>query len=109
MTPPPVLRGGLPATPLRQDEQAPAGRCLGPRPRDTAEEAAAPHSLIWSDRSKAVFTKAQPADPKLFLDCRFGVTITDACISWETTERMLRWGYEMLDQAPQGNGSRPLS
>jgi 3-deoxy-7-phosphoheptulonate synthase len=32
---------------------------------------------------------------------RYGVSITDACISWETTERMLRWGYEMLAQAPR--------
>jgi 3-deoxy-7-phosphoheptulonate synthase len=34
-------------------------------------------------------------------DLRYGVSITDACISWETTERMLRWGYEMLAQAPR--------
>ncbi len=25
-----------------------------------------------------------------------GVSITDACVSWETTERMLAWGYEAL-------------
>jgi 3-deoxy-7-phosphoheptulonate synthase len=27
---------------------------------------------------------------------RYGVSITDACISWETTERLLRWGYDAL-------------
>jgi 3-deoxy-7-phosphoheptulonate synthase len=27
---------------------------------------------------------------------RYGVSITDSCISWETTERMLRWGHETL-------------
>jgi 3-deoxy-7-phosphoheptulonate synthase len=27
---------------------------------------------------------------------RYGVSVTDACISWETTERLLRWGYEHL-------------
>ncbi|HSU54672.1 MAG TPA: 3-deoxy-7-phosphoheptulonate synthase [Candidatus Dormibacteraeota bacterium] len=26
----------------------------------------------------------------------YGVSITDACISWKTTERMLRWGSEKL-------------
>jgi 3-deoxy-7-phosphoheptulonate synthase len=26
----------------------------------------------------------------------YGVSITDACVSWETTERMLRWGHEEL-------------
>jgi 3-deoxy-7-phosphoheptulonate synthase len=32
---------------------------------------------------------------------RYGVSITDACISWETTERLLRWGYEMLGKTPR--------
>jgi 3-deoxy-7-phosphoheptulonate synthase len=30
---------------------------------------------------------------------RYGVSITDSCIGWETTERMLRWGYETLPRA----------
>jgi len=34
--------------------------------------------------------------PKNKADLRYGVSITDSCIGWETTERMLRWGYEML-------------
>lgn len=34
-------------------------------------------------------------------ELRYGVSVTDACISWETTERMLRWGYEALCKAPQ--------
>ena len=32
-------------------------------------------------------------DPK---ELRYGVSITDACVSWDTTERMLRHGYEAL-------------
>jgi 3-deoxy-7-phosphoheptulonate synthase len=36
---------------------------------------------------------------------RYGVSITDACISWETTERLLRWGYEMLGKAPGGKSN----
>jgi len=34
-------------------------------------------------------------------DLRYGVSITDACISWETTERMLRWGHETLAKNPR--------
>jgi len=34
--------------------------------------------------------------PKCLSDLRYGVSITDSCIGWETTERMLRWGYEKL-------------
>ncbi len=34
--------------------------------------------------------------PKPATELQYGVSITDACVSWETTERMLRWGYERL-------------
>ncbi|MBI5684493.1 MAG: 3-deoxy-7-phosphoheptulonate synthase [Verrucomicrobia bacterium] len=34
--------------------------------------------------------------PKNKRDLRYGVSITDSCVGWETTERMLRWGYEQL-------------
>jgi 3-deoxy-7-phosphoheptulonate synthase len=30
---------------------------------------------------------------------RYGISITDSCIGWETTERMLRWAYEALSKA----------
>jgi 3-deoxy-7-phosphoheptulonate synthase len=31
--------------------------------------------------------------PKNQSELRYGVSITDSCIGWEATERMLRWGY----------------
>ncbi|MCX6901743.1 MAG: 3-deoxy-7-phosphoheptulonate synthase [Verrucomicrobia bacterium] len=34
--------------------------------------------------------------PKNKRDLRYGVSITDSCVGWETTKRMLRWGYEQL-------------
>jgi 3-deoxy-7-phosphoheptulonate synthase len=37
--------------------------------------------------------------PKNLKDLQYGVSITDSCIGWETTERMLRWGYEALSRA----------
>jgi 3-deoxy-7-phosphoheptulonate synthase len=37
--------------------------------------------------------------PKPVNELRYGVSITDACVSWETTERLLRWGAEKLAQA----------
>jgi 3-deoxy-7-phosphoheptulonate synthase len=27
---------------------------------------------------------------------KYGVSVTDACIGWETTERLLRWGRDQL-------------
>ena len=37
--------------------------------------------------------------PKNLAELRYGVSITDSCIGWETTERMLHWGYEALKKA----------
>lgn len=37
--------------------------------------------------------------PKNKRDLRYGVSITDSCVGWETTERMLCWGYEQLKKA----------
>jgi 3-deoxy-7-phosphoheptulonate synthase len=39
--------------------------------------------------------------PKKLSELLYGVSVTDACISWETTERMLRWGYEQLAKTPR--------
>jgi len=32
---------------------------------------------------------------------KYGVSITDACIGWDVTERMLRWGHAELRKAGQ--------
>jgi 3-deoxy-7-phosphoheptulonate synthase len=37
--------------------------------------------------------------PNDLKNLRYGISITDSCIGWETTERMLRWGYETLAKA----------
>ena len=39
--------------------------------------------------------------PKTLNELRYGVSITDSCIGWEATERMLRWGYERFATAVQ--------
>ena len=38
-------------------------------------------------------------------DLRYGVSLTDSCIGWETTERMLRWGYETLGKLQEISNS----
>ncbi|HUA68985.1 MAG TPA: 3-deoxy-7-phosphoheptulonate synthase [Candidatus Saccharimonadales bacterium] len=34
--------------------------------------------------------------PKNLKDLRYGISLTDSCIGWKTTERMLRWAYEAM-------------
>ncbi|TAL00243.1 MAG: 3-deoxy-7-phosphoheptulonate synthase [Verrucomicrobia bacterium] len=52
-------------------------------------------SLIGLMVESNLFDGNQPF-PKPVKELQYGVSITDACVSWETTERMLRWGYEKL-------------
>jgi len=42
-----------------------------------------------------LFEGAQPI-PKNLTELRYGVSITDPCMGWETTERILRWGFDKL-------------
>ena len=57
-------------------------------------------SLIGAMIESYLHEGSQPI-PKNFAELRSGVSITDACISWEMTERMLRWGFETLAKAPR--------
>jgi 3-deoxy-7-phosphoheptulonate synthase len=57
-------------------------------------------SLIGAMIESYLNEGSQPI-PKHPSELRYGVSITDACISWETTERMLRSGYEALSRAPR--------
>jgi 3-deoxy-7-phosphoheptulonate synthase len=52
-------------------------------------------SLIGVMVESNLFEGSQPI-PKSLKDLRYGVSLTDSCIGWETTERMLRWGYDAL-------------
>jgi 3-deoxy-7-phosphoheptulonate synthase len=56
------------------------------------------HSLIGLMVEGHLHEGNQPI-PKNLKDLRYGISITDSCISWETTERMLRWGHEALAKA----------
>src|ERR1700690_99218 len=43
--------------------------------------------------------------PQNLKDLHYGVSLTDSCIGWETTERMLRWGYETLGKLSEMTAS----
>jgi 3-deoxy-7-phosphoheptulonate synthase len=55
-------------------------------------------SLIGAMVESNLFEGSQPI-PKKLGELRYGVSLTDSCIGWEATERMLRWGYEILAKA----------
>lgn len=39
--------------------------------------------------------------PKNLSDLKYGVSVTDACLGWDVTERILRWGHEVLSKTGQ--------
>jgi len=55
-------------------------------------------SLIGVMIESNLFEGSQPI-PAQPAELRYGVSVTDACLGWETTERMLREGYEALSKA----------
>jgi 3-deoxy-7-phosphoheptulonate synthase len=55
-------------------------------------------SLIGLMVESHLFEGSQPI-PKDPAELRYGISITDSCIGWEATERMLLWGYEVLRNA----------
>jgi 3-deoxy-7-phosphoheptulonate synthase len=59
------------------------------------QRAAGTKSLVGAMIESNLQEGSQPI-PKSLDQLRYGVSITDACISWETTERMLRWGHKAL-------------
>jgi len=59
------------------------------------QRCAGTHSLIGAMVESNLVEGNQPF-PRPVPELRYGVSITDPCVSWETTERMLRWGYARL-------------
>jgi 3-deoxy-7-phosphoheptulonate synthase len=57
------------------------------------QRAVGTHSVIGAMIESNLREGNQPF-PKNPAELRYGVSITDACISWETTERLLRWGFQ---------------
>jgi 3-deoxy-7-phosphoheptulonate synthase len=61
------------------------------------QRAAGTRSLIGLMVESNLFEGNQPF-PKNPAELRYGVSISDACLGWEATERMMRWGGEALSR-----------
>ena len=59
------------------------------------QRAAGTCSLIGVMLESYLFEGNQPF-PKQLTDLRYGISITDPCLGWDATERMLRWGAVRL-------------
>jgi 3-deoxy-7-phosphoheptulonate synthase len=64
------------------------------------QRGAGTRSLIGLMVESNLFEGNQPF-PKNPAELRYGVSISDACLGWDVTERMMRWGHEALLKARQ--------
>lgn len=62
-------------------------------------------ALIGMMVESHLYDGSQPI-PGDLTQLRYGISVTDACVGWETTERMLRAGHEALQKA---HGARILA
>ena len=49
----------------------------------------------WRNGGKLFAGRQQPF-PRPVKELKHGVSITDACLGWDVTERMLRWGAGVI-------------
>ncbi len=62
------------------------------------QRAAGTRAIIGAMVESYLLEGNQPV-PQNPADIAFGISVTDACLSWETTERMLRYGHSVLASA----------
>jgi 3-deoxy-7-phosphoheptulonate synthase len=94
-----LARAGLPAVLMVDCSHANSGK-LPKKQEDVwhsiiEQRVAGTRSLIGAMIESYLHEGNQPI-PGNPAELRYGISITDACISWDTTERLLRWGYEAL-------------
>lgn len=64
--------------------------------RSVIEQRASGTKSLIGVMVESFLNEGAQAFPKPVSELKYGVSITDACISWETTERMLRQGFDGL-------------
>jgi 3-deoxy-7-phosphoheptulonate synthase len=67
--------------------------------RSTIEQRAAGNRAIIGAMIESNLLEGSQSLPANPADLKYGVSVTDACMSWETTERILRFGYDCLREA----------
>ncbi len=67
--------------------------------RSLIEQRVAGTKAITGVMIESNLQEGSQAIPKNLSELRHGVSVTDACIGWDVTERLLRWGHAALRKA----------
>jgi 3-deoxy-7-phosphoheptulonate synthase len=67
--------------------------------RSVIEQRAAGNNSLTGVMIESFLKEGNQPFPRPVSELTYGVSITDACLSWDATERMLRWGADKLSSA----------
>lgn len=67
--------------------------------RSLIEQRVAGNTAITGVMIESNLEEGNQSIPKNLADLRHGVSVTDACLGWDVTERILRWGRDELAKA----------
>jgi len=98
-----LLAAGLPPVVMVDCSHANSGKQHGRQEvvwRSVVEQRAAGNRSIVGAMLESYLGEGNQPFPKHPATLRYGVSITDACIDWDTTARLLRHGAEQLAAAP---------
>jgi 3-deoxy-7-phosphoheptulonate synthase len=97
-----LLQAGLPAGIMVDCSHANSGKVPARQEevwRSIIEQRIEGNASIMGAMIESYLEEGSQPIPKKICDLKYGISITDPCIGWETTERMLRWGFEKLSNA----------
>ena len=66
--------------------------------RSLMEQRVAGNGALIGSMVESYLSEGTQAIPKNRTELRYGVSVTDACLGWDVTERMLRQGHEALSK-----------
>jgi 3-deoxy-7-phosphoheptulonate synthase len=94
-----LVEAGLPASVMVDCSHANSGKQHARQEEvwhSIVEQRASGTTALTSAMVESFLEEGNQPFPKNRAALRYGVSVTDACVSWETTERMLRWAAEKL-------------
>ncbi|HYG33138.1 MAG TPA: 3-deoxy-7-phosphoheptulonate synthase, partial [Clostridia bacterium] len=97
-----LVKAGLPPVFMVDCSHANSGKQHGRQQEvwhSVIDQRAAGNRAIIGVMVESFLKEGNQPFPKKTAELCYGVSITDACLGWEATERMLRWGCEKLAQA----------
>ena len=100
-----LLAAGLPPVLMVDCSHANSGKQFARQEEvwhSVIEQRAAGNRSLVGVMVESYLSEGNQPFPQPIEQLRYGVSITDACISWETTERMLRVGAQTLERAGSG-------